>query len=165
MDKTNLSKWVAYVELLVGMSRDGLTLINIFTKMIFTIMDVLCKVFNIVLTIKIVERGFCMSGFTDLHCHILPALDDGAKSMEKTKEMLQIAYEEGIRQMIATPHCFASRKSASVGTIRHTIAKVEKEMEHWGFYIKLYPGNEIYYRSGVEELLEEGKINTLADSK
>ena len=106
-----------------------------------------------------------MSGFTDLHCHILPALDDGAKSMEKTREMLQIAYEEGIRQIIATPHYFASRKSASVGTIRHTIAKVEKEMEHWGFHIKIYPGNEIYYRNGVEELLEEGKINTLADSK
>lgn len=106
-----------------------------------------------------------MNGFIDLHCHILPALDDGAKSIEKTKEMMQIAYEEGIRQMICTPHYFASRRSASVETIRKTIQQVEEAMEDWGFEIKLYPGNEIYYRSGVEELLEEQQICTLADSK
>ena len=105
-----------------------------------------------------------MNGFIDLHCHILPALDDGAKNMEKTKEMLQIAYEEGIRQIICTPHYFASRKSASVATIRQTITKVEEAMEDWGFNIKLYPGNEIYYRSGVEDLLDEKQICTLADS-
>ena len=55
-----------------------------------------------------------MEGFIDLHSHILPALDDGAGNMDKTKEMLQIAYEEGIRRIIATPHFFASKKSASI---------------------------------------------------
>ena len=106
-----------------------------------------------------------MNGFTDLHSHILPALDDGAKNMDKTREMLQIAYEEGIREIIATPHFFASRKSASADQIRETIVRVEEEMEDWGFSIKLYPGNEIYYRSEVAELLEAGEILTLADSQ
>lgn len=106
-----------------------------------------------------------MDGFIDLHSHILPALDDGARDLKKTREMLQIAYEEGIREIIATPHFFASRKSASVEQIKETIARVEEEMEDWGFSIKLYPGNEIYYRSEVAELLEEGKICTLADSQ
>ena len=105
-----------------------------------------------------------MNGYTDMHCHILPALDDGAKDMEKTREMLRIAYEEGIRRIIATPHSFASKRSASSETIRKTIIEVEKQMEEWGFYIKIYPGNEIYYRSGVEELLEQNVICTLADS-
>lgn len=106
-----------------------------------------------------------MDGFVDLHCHILPALDDGAKDMEKTREMLQIAYEEGIREIIATPHNFASKKSASVGQIKETIAEVERQMEQWSFRIKLHPGNEIYYRSEVPDLLEEGHIATLAGSK
>ena len=105
-----------------------------------------------------------MNGYIDMHCHILPSLDDGAKDMEKTREMLQIAYEEGIRRIIATPHSFASKRSASSGTIRKTISEIEKQMEEWGFYIKIYPGNEIYYRSGVEELLEQNVICTLADS-
>lgn len=106
-----------------------------------------------------------MDGFVDLHCHILPALDDGAKDMEKTREMLQIAYEEGIREIITTPHNFASKKSASVEQIKETIAEVEKQMEQWSFRIKLHPGNEIYYRSEVPDLLEEGQIATLAGSK
>ena len=38
-------------------------------------------------------------------------------------------------------------------------------MEQWGFQIKLYPGNEIYYRSEVPDLLEEGQIATLAGSR
>ena len=95
-----------------------------------------------------------MDGFIDVHSHILPALDDGAKNMDKTRDMLQIAYEEGVREIITTPHFFASRKSASANQIRETIARVEEEMEDWGFSIKLYPGNEIYYRSEVAELLE-----------
>ena len=106
-----------------------------------------------------------MDGFIDVHSHILPALDDGAKNMDKTREMLQIAYEEGIREIIATPHFFASRKSASANQIRETIARVEEEMRDWGFSIKMYPGNEIYYRSEVAELLEAGEIVTLADSQ
>ena len=106
-----------------------------------------------------------MDGFIDLHSHILPALDDGARDMKKTREMLQIAYEEGIREIIATPHFFASKKSASSEQIRETIARVHEEMEDWGFSIKLYPGNEIFYRSEVPELLEEGEIVTLADSR
>ena len=106
-----------------------------------------------------------MEGFIDVHSHILPALDDGARDLSKTREMLKTAYEEGIREIIATPHFFASRKSASVEQIRETLARVEEEMQDWGFSIKLYSGNEIYYRSEVPELLEEGKICTLADSR
>jgi len=106
-----------------------------------------------------------MDRFIDMHCHILPALDDGAKDMDMAKEMLQIAYEEGIREMIATPHFFASKKSAPLERIKSTIWEVECQMEKWGFQIKLYPGNEIYYRSEVPDLLEEGKIATLAGSR
>lgn len=105
-----------------------------------------------------------MEGFIDLHSHILPALDDGAGDLSKSREMLQIAYEEGIREIIATPHFFASKKNASVKRIKETILQVEMAMQEWGFGIKIYSGNEIYYRSEVAELLEEGNICTLADS-
>lgn len=106
-----------------------------------------------------------MEGFTDLHCHILPAVDDGAKNMEKTKAMLKMAYEEGIRQMIATPHFYASRKSATVEEVQTILRFVQQKTISWGMNIKLYAGNEIYYRSEVPELLEEGKIGTLAGSR
>jgi protein-tyrosine phosphatase len=40
----------------------------------------------------------------DIHCHILPALDDGAESMEVACEMAEMAIEEGITHVIGTPH-------------------------------------------------------------
>jgi protein-tyrosine phosphatase len=40
----------------------------------------------------------------DIHCHILPGVDDGAKDWPTTFEMCRIAYEDGIRHIVATPH-------------------------------------------------------------
>jgi protein-tyrosine phosphatase len=40
----------------------------------------------------------------DIHCHILPALDDGAKSLEESLQMAEMAIEDGITHVVATPH-------------------------------------------------------------
>jgi len=41
----------------------------------------------------------------DIHCHILPGIDDGPESWEATAEMCRIAAEDGITHIVATPHC------------------------------------------------------------
>jgi protein-tyrosine phosphatase len=41
----------------------------------------------------------------DIHCHILPAVDDGAKSWDISTEMCQMAIADGVTHMVATPHC------------------------------------------------------------
>ena len=40
----------------------------------------------------------------DLHAHILPRLDDGAKSLEESVEMCRVSYRDGVRTIVATPH-------------------------------------------------------------
>ena len=105
-----------------------------------------------------------MEGFIDLYTHILPGLDDGARNIEESKEMLRQAWKEGIREIIATPHFFGALKSASKEKIEESIFAVERAMAELGFFIKLYPGNEIYYRSEVEDLVEQGMVNTMAGS-
>ena len=40
----------------------------------------------------------------DIHCHILPGVDDGAKSMEESLNMLRIAESNAIHTIILTPH-------------------------------------------------------------
>lgn len=40
----------------------------------------------------------------DIHCHILPALDDGAKSFDESLKMAEAAIEDGITHIVATPH-------------------------------------------------------------
>ena len=41
---------------------------------------------------------------TDVHCHILPGVDDGAKDAMETRSMLEMAWNEGIRTIFATSH-------------------------------------------------------------
>ena len=40
----------------------------------------------------------------DIHCHILPGVDDGAKSWEMALEMCRLAHQDGIQHIVATPH-------------------------------------------------------------
>jgi protein-tyrosine phosphatase len=44
-------------------------------------------------------------GMVDIHSHILPSVDDGAKSWEIAIDMCRMAAEDGITQMVASPHC------------------------------------------------------------
>ena len=41
----------------------------------------------------------------DLHCHILPGVDDGADSLEESLAMARLAVDSGVRAIAATPHC------------------------------------------------------------
>ena len=45
-----------------------------------------------------------MKGIYDIHCHIVPGVDDGAKDLKTSVRMLQKEYDDGVRNIIATPH-------------------------------------------------------------
>lgn len=49
-------------------------------------------------------RAWDAYDMVDLHCHILPGLDDGPKTMEESVEMAEAAIAEGITHLVATPH-------------------------------------------------------------
>lgn len=45
-----------------------------------------------------------MTGIIDVHTHILPGIDDGARDWDESRRMLETAYSQGIRHIVATPH-------------------------------------------------------------
>ena len=57
---------------------------------------------------KMSEEPVC-TGFTDIHNHILFGVDDGSPDIKTSMEMLQMAYEDGIRDVILTPHFHPKR--------------------------------------------------------
>lgn len=101
---------------------------------------------------------------TDIHCHILPGVDDGAKSMEQSMEMVDIAYENGIDTIIATPHHMPEGRNVSPSGIKERVAKLQAYADEQDYDMTILPGNEIYYHSDVAEMLDEKQICTLAGS-
>ena len=47
----------------------------------------------------------------DFHSHILPGIDDGAQSVEMSLNMLSESYNQGVRTIVATPHCYINKET------------------------------------------------------
>lgn len=102
--------------------------------------------------------------YFDLHTHILPGLDDGAKDLAQTEKMLGMAYAEGIRRIMLTPH-FGLR---SAGTTRQkteeTFGRIKEIAEAAYDDLELFLGNEILFSPGTVAELHNGNALTLAGS-
>ncbi|QHQ59976.1 hypothetical protein Ana3638_03590 [Anaerocolumna sedimenticola] len=106
-----------------------------------------------------------MEGYIDIHSHILPGLDDGAESMEQTINMFKIAYEEGIRTIIATPHFYTGGKIPSLPELIDCRNRVTEELNKSLPEMILNLGGEIYYSHECIKLLKNKQIPALADSR
>ena len=104
-------------------------------------------------------------GYIDIHCHVLPGVDDGSSDMDETMEMLRIAEKNGISDMIVTPHYKQGRVGTPRKVIGEMIGKVEKYARLSDISIRLHPGTEVYYNSSLEEKLESGWLATLNDTE
>ncbi len=98
---------------------------------------------------------------TDIHCHVLPGVDDGSEDMDESLEMLRIAEKSGIDRMILTPHYKASHHNASPETLRKRMEELQSEAAEEGIEVELALGNEVMYFSELGERYDEGKILTL----
>lgn len=103
-------------------------------------------------------------GYIDVHCHVLPGIDDGSDNMEETIEMLKIAESSGISDMIVTPHYKQGRVGMSRESIGKMIEQTEKLARLSGIQVKLHPGTEIYYNSSLEEKMESGWLSRMNDT-
>lgn len=101
----------------------------------------------------------------DIHCHIIPGIDDGSKYMEQTKNMLRMAYEDGIRKIIATPHYHIGRAMAEYEDIQAGVNKLNMWLNKHEMDMEIYPGCEIYYFSDAMDMLEEGRLHTMAGGR
>lgn len=102
---------------------------------------------------------------TDIHSHILPGLDDGAKNLQESLALVRMAYEQGITHIIATPHYSPQFHNCRPTLIRERCLALEEEVQkNIAPEIRIYPGQEICWEDGVPEKLDAGELLTLADS-
>lgn len=104
--------------------------------------------------------------FLDVHCHILPGLDDGSKDWEMTEQMLRMELDQGARGLIVTPHFWKGRWTATPEKIRELAAQLEEKARKLDpdFFVKV--GNEIkYYGPSSVEMVQEAACLTMGDTK
>ena len=99
-----------------------------------------------------------MGGYIDMHCHILPEVDDGAKSIEEMEKMLKIAYDEGIRCMIATPHYHPRRGREHPEILFERLKTVRRAAHRIDARFRVYLGTEIYFGQDIPEKLKKGRV-------
>ena len=84
---------------------------------------------------------------TDIHSHILPGIDDGAKDIEEAKKLLEMSVKQGIERIIFTPHFYSERmKIQDFVAKRDRVAEIVKGMIHSeGLDIETKMGTEVYF--------------------
>ena len=100
-------------------------------------------------------------GYADVHCHMLPGVDDGSSSMEMTMSMLQMAYQDGARRIFFTPHFISGENRYHTSDLDDLFHKVKDAAKPLYQDLELYLGNEVYYESDTCDHLKAGHIHTM----
>jgi protein-tyrosine phosphatase len=103
--------------------------------------------------------------FVDIHCHLLPGIDDGAEDWGQTLEMAAMAAADGIGTIIVTPHQQGNFSNNRGNDIRHLTDQLVQALRHAGIPLKVLPGADVRIEDGMIERITRGEVLTLADRR
>jgi protein-tyrosine phosphatase len=78
----------------------------------------------------------------DLHCHILPGIDDGAKSAKESVRMARVAAKDGITHIVATPHIRDTLHP--VNFLKQYVTKFNEALLKWQIPVEILYGADVY---------------------
>ena len=103
--------------------------------------------------------------YVDIHNHILPGVDDGARNLDEALDMARIAVLDGADVMVATPHrIWSSRPDAPPRWVREHAAALQEALDANGIALRVLPGVEIPVAMRVSDELAAGTLLTLGDT-
>ena len=105
-----------------------------------------------------------MQGLIDMHCHIVPGVDDGAVDIDMAVRMLQMEYKNGVSAVIVTPHYRKGMFETPQRVIDHQFDKIHQIACRSRSGMKVYLGCEYHTNPDMTEDLRNGKRPTLAGS-
>jgi protein-tyrosine phosphatase len=100
----------------------------------------------------------------DLHCHILPGVDDGPSGIEESIAMARTASDDGITQIVATPHFLYDGSQKSEGVAR-SLEMLRDRLDEEGVPVKLLTGADIRLSFELMKGLEKKDIPTINGSR
>lgn len=101
-------------------------------------------------------------GIYDIHCHIVPGVDDGATDIEETGKLLRMEYEQGVRTIIATPHFRFRMFETSAEKVKEQFKLVEKAAAEVASDLHVYLGCEFHTNMEMISMLRENMVLTFS---
>ena len=101
----------------------------------------------------------------DLHCHILPGIDDGAPDLETSLQMARMAVADGITVTACTPHMMPGYYDNTSDGVRAAVAALQVRLDDAGIPLRLVTGADVHLVPGLASGLRDGSKLTLADTR
>ena len=101
----------------------------------------------------------------DIHCHLLPGIDDGAKSLQVALAMARIAESDGISDMVCTPHIYPGMYENEASGIRQAVVSLQARLDAEGVAIRLHSGADAHLTPELGDGVASGRVPTLAGSR
>jgi protein-tyrosine phosphatase len=103
--------------------------------------------------------------FVDIHCHLIPGIDDGAETWPRSLEMARIALADGIDTIIATPHQLGNYSGNSGQAIRQRVTELQQRLDDEHLSLRILPGADVRIEPDLVEEIKRGNVLTLADHR
>lgn len=94
----------------------------------------------------------------DLHCHILPGVDDGARTLEDSIAMAEKAISQGITHILCTPHHNNGKYSNPASQVIEQVAQLQQELDQRNLKLTLLEGQEVRITGTLLEDIAKGEI-------
>ena len=101
----------------------------------------------------------------DLHCHIIPGVDDGSQDIAQSIQMAREASLAGFTTLCCTPHYYEGQYVTKRNDILQILDNLKQELHNNNINLELKIGNELFVTDSVTQLINNKIISTLNDSK
>lgn len=101
----------------------------------------------------------------DLHCHILPGIDDGAPDLDTSLQMARMAVADGITVTACTPHMMPGYYENTSDGVRAAVVALQAELDKADIPLRLVTGADVHLVPGLASGLRDGSKLTLADTR
>ena len=101
----------------------------------------------------------------DIHCHLLPGLDDGPRNMDEALAMARMAVADGTRGAICTPHWHPMIWPNEREGIAQAVAELRNRLDAAGIPLQVWTGSELSLDAELEDRLAGGRLGTLNGEK
>ncbi len=103
--------------------------------------------------------------FVDIHCHLVPDIDDGAKTWEESLAMARMAAGDGIASIVVTPHQLGAYGHNTGDIIRARTRQLQQFLDDHNVGLRVLPGGDVRIETDMIAKLRTGEVMSLADRR